>query len=80
MSIAAGSVSEAEYQLLFACDFNYIQDETYGELNQPVNEVKRMLNSVIKKLTANGQKPTAQVEIIYRAVGFKVCRKTVLSV
>jgi len=54
MSIAAGSVSEVEYHLLFACDLNYIQDETYGELNQPVNEVKRMLNSVIKKLIANG--------------------------
>ena len=54
MSIAAGSASEVEYQLLPACDLNYIQDETYGELNQQVNEVKRMLNSVIKKLTANG--------------------------
>ena len=43
---------------------NYIQDETYGELNQQVNEVKRMLNSVIKKLTANGWKLTAQVETL----------------
>ena len=54
MSIAAGSASEVEYRLLFACDFNLIQDETYRELNQPVNEVKRMLSSVIKKPTANG--------------------------
>ena len=54
MSIAAGSASEAEYQLLFACNLNYIQDETYGELNKQLNEVKRMLNSVIKKLTVNG--------------------------
>ena len=54
MSIAAGSASEVEYQLLFACDLNYIQDETYGELNKQLNEVKRILNSVIKKLTANG--------------------------
>ena len=54
MSIAAGSASEVEYQLLLACDLNYIQDETYGELNQQVNEVKRMLNSFIKKLIANG--------------------------
>ncbi|MBW2708337.1 MAG: four helix bundle protein [Deltaproteobacteria bacterium] len=43
-----------EYQLLLACDLNYIQDETYKELNQPVNEAKRMLNSFIQKLTANG--------------------------
>jgi four helix bundle protein len=54
MSIAAGSASEVEYQLFLACDLNYIQDETYGELNQQVNAVKRMLNSFIKKLTANG--------------------------
>ena len=44
MSIAAGSASEAEYQLLLACDLNYIQDETCRELNQEVNEVKRILN------------------------------------
>ena len=52
MSIAAGSASEVEYQLLLACDLNYIQDETYRELNQQVNEVKRILNSFIQKLTA----------------------------
>jgi len=54
MSIAAGPASEVEYQLFFACDLNYIQDKTYGELNQQVNEVKRMLNSFTKKLIANG--------------------------
>jgi len=53
MSIAAGSASEVEYQLLLACDLNYIHDEIYGELNKQVNEVKRMLNSFIQKLTAN---------------------------
>ncbi|RLC22971.1 MAG: hypothetical protein DRH21_07660 [Deltaproteobacteria bacterium] len=37
---------------LLSCDLNYIQDETYRELNQQVNEVKRMLNSFIQKLTA----------------------------
>jgi four helix bundle protein len=54
MSIAAGSVSEVEYQMLLANDLKYIQDETYRELNQQANEVKRMLNSFIRKLTANG--------------------------
>jgi four helix bundle protein len=53
MSIAAGSASEVEYQLLLACDLNYIQDETYKELTQQVNELKKMLNSFIKKLKAN---------------------------
>ena len=52
MNIAAGSASETEYHLLLACDLNYIQDETYRELNQQVNEAKRMLSSFIQKLTA----------------------------
>jgi len=56
MSIAAGFASEVEYPLLLACVLNYIQDETFGELNQQVNEVKRMLNSFIKK-------PTAQIAL-----------------
>jgi len=44
MTIAAGSASEVEYQLLLARDLNYIQDEIHRELNQEVNEVKRILN------------------------------------
>jgi cation transport ATPase len=34
MSIAAGSASEVEYQLLLACDLDYMQDETYGVLSE----------------------------------------------
>ena len=34
-------------------------DETYRELNQQVNEVKKMLNSFIQKLTANQRFPMA---------------------
>ena len=53
MIIAAGSASEVEYQLLLAYELNYIPDDMYGELNQQVNDVKKMLNSFIQKLTAN---------------------------
>ncbi|MDY0221448.1 MAG: four helix bundle protein [Desulfobacterium sp.] len=52
MSIAAGSASEVEYQLILACDLRYLQDETYRELNQHINEVKKMLNGFISKLLA----------------------------
>ena len=52
LSIAAGSASEVEYQLLLARDLNYIQNETYEELDQLVNEVKMMLNSFLQKLNA----------------------------
>ncbi len=40
MSIATGSASKMEYQVILACNLNYIQDETYEELIQQVNEVK----------------------------------------
>jgi four helix bundle protein len=54
MSIAAGSASEVEYQLLLSRHLNYIQDETHKELNQQINEIKKMLNRFIKRLSANG--------------------------
>jgi len=53
LSIAAGSTSETEYQLLLARDLGYLEEKPYAHLNQLVNEVKRMLNSLIQKLTAN---------------------------
>ncbi len=53
MSIAAGSASEVEYQLLLARDLKYIQIETYREISQQLSEIKKMLNSFIQKLTAN---------------------------
>jgi four helix bundle protein len=54
MSIAAGSASEVEYQLLLSRHLNYIQDETHKELNQQINEIKKMLNRFIQRLSANG--------------------------
>jgi four helix bundle protein len=54
LSIAAGSASEAEYQLLFARDLGYLQQDVHRQLDDQVNEVKRMLNSFIQKLIAKG--------------------------
>ncbi len=51
LSIAAGSASEFEYQLLLAYDLQYLSEDKYSELNQQVIEIKKMLNSFIKKLT-----------------------------
>lgn len=53
LSIAAGSASEVEYQLLLAKDLNYIRQDTYSESKTMVNEIKKMLNTFIQKLTAN---------------------------
>lgn len=53
LSIAAGSASEVEYQLLLAYDLAYIKKETYSGYHSEINEIKRMLNSFIQKLNAN---------------------------
>ncbi|MCP4896841.1 MAG: four helix bundle protein [bacterium] len=50
LSIAAGSASEAEYQILLAHDLGYLQPEVHRQLDDQVNEVKRMLNSFIRTL------------------------------
>ena len=55
LSIAAGSISEVEYQWLLARDLGYVGDEaTYHGVVEQISEVKRMLNAFLQKLTANG--------------------------
>jgi four helix bundle protein len=48
--MAAGSASETEYQLCLASDLGYLSPQTHEGIDTQVNEVKRMLNSFIKKL------------------------------
>ena len=50
LSIAAGSASEVEYQILLARDLGYLLGDEYGRLDTHVNEVKRILNSFIQSL------------------------------
>ena len=52
LGIAAGSASETEYHVLLARDIGLIEEQAYIELDKDINEVKRMLNSFIKKLKA----------------------------
>lgn len=54
ISIAAGSASETEYQLLLAHDLGYVSQEAYRKLQVQVSEVKRMLTGFMKKLTPDG--------------------------
>jgi len=51
LSIAAGSATETEYQLILARDLGYISKDYHRDLDGQVNEVKRMLNSFIQRLT-----------------------------
>jgi four helix bundle protein len=53
LTIAAGSASELEYHLLLAHDLGYLDAETFEQLNSTTNEIKKMLNALIRKLKAN---------------------------
>lgn len=50
LSIAAGSASETEYQLILARDLGYLDPQTHQDLDTQINEVKRMLNAFIQRL------------------------------
>ena len=51
--IALGSASELEYHLLLACNLHFLSGGDHEKLASAVTEVKRMLTSFIKKLSAN---------------------------
>ncbi len=53
LSMAFGSMSELEYQLLLAHDLNFVDLEAHGHLVESIGEVKRMLAGLIRRLTAN---------------------------
>jgi four helix bundle protein len=51
--MAMGSASELEYQLLLAKDLGMLNESTYAPVEASVIEVKRMLSSLILKLSAD---------------------------
>jgi four helix bundle protein len=53
LSIAMGSASELEYQLLLTRDLGLLEQSDYDRLEPALIEVKRMMNSLIQKLKAN---------------------------
>jgi four helix bundle protein len=50
--IVLGSTSELEYLILLSMDLKIIKNELHIELNNEINEVKKMLISMIQKLKA----------------------------
>ena len=50
--IALSSTSELEYLMMLAMDLNFIKGELHTELNNEINEIKKMLISMIQKLKA----------------------------
>ena len=50
LQIAMGSASELEYHLLLSKDLNYLKLELHDKVQAQVEEVKRMLASLIRKV------------------------------
>jgi four helix bundle protein len=50
LQIAMGSASELEYHLLLSRDLKFLDAEAYQRLNGRVEEVKRMLASLCRKV------------------------------
>lgn len=53
LQIAMGSASETQYHLLLSRDLNFLGAPDYAHLEQSIIEIKRMLSSLIQKLTAD---------------------------
>ena len=54
LQIAMGSASETEYQLILAHDLGFLPNDSYEILHTDVEEVKRMLASLLKTIRADG--------------------------
>jgi len=51
--MARGSLEEVKYQMLLARDLNYIKDSEYKEVISLADEVGKLINGLIRKLTPN---------------------------
>jgi four helix bundle protein len=54
LSMAGGSASELEYQLLLARDLGLLGAENFRRLTSDVTEIKRMLSVLMRRLKADG--------------------------
>jgi four helix bundle protein len=52
LHVAMGSASELEYLILLARDLRLLTDETHGKITDSIEEVKRMLSSLIARVKA----------------------------
>ena len=61
MQMAMGSASETEYQLLLAKDLDYLGNEDYIRMNGQINEIKRMLSTLIVRIKNHDGNPTYRI-------------------
>jgi len=50
LQIAYGSASEVEYLIILSSELNYISIDRANKMNEDIQEIKKMLNSLLKKL------------------------------
>ncbi|MFA6599034.1 MAG: four helix bundle protein [Ignavibacteriaceae bacterium] len=50
LQIAYGSASEVEYLILLSAELNYISIDIANKMNVDIQEIKKMLTSLLKKL------------------------------
>ncbi len=55
VDIAAGSACEVEYHVLLARDLGILENSNYQSLDREVNEIKRMLASLSRRLRNDSQ-------------------------
>jgi four helix bundle protein len=60
LQIAQGSAYELEYHLLLAHELNFLNDKEHENFTVQVNEVRKMLAALIKKLKSDNQKLKAK--------------------
>ncbi len=60
LQIAMGSACETEYQLVLSHDLGYLQPDQYQGLQESIEEIKRMISSLLKTLRAGSRKLTAE--------------------
>jgi four helix bundle protein len=59
LQIAMGSACETEYQLLLSRDLGYLSQDNYSALQDCIQEVKRMISSLLKTLRTTSHRLTA---------------------
>jgi four helix bundle protein len=55
LHVSAGSATELEYHLLLAWELGYISAEAYGNLNDQVLEVQRMIAGFIRRIQSGSR-------------------------
>lgn len=53
LNMASGSAAEVEYLIEFSKDIKYINQEQFKEFNEGIVEIRKMLNSLHKKVKTN---------------------------